>query len=192
MTLNVNLFGKYGCGKGTQKARLMAIPEYQLTAFETGEMIRNEIKNETPLGKKVKSIIERGDLIPDEDIENMFENFLESASNDQGIIFDGLPRTLAQKDMFDAAMQKFERKVINIELGISDETSLTRQITREDDRAEKNEATAKKRIEVYKEQIQPVIDAYKNEGKMHTIDGEQSIDEVFSQITKIIETEWQS
>ena len=183
--LNINLFGHFGSGKGTQRKMLMA--KYDLGCIETGSIIRDEIAQETPLGKKFEEILKKGQLVSDEDIFAILERLLTNYSTAKGIVFDGLPRTMAQKQFFDNEVAKAQRTPLNIEIIISDETSLTRQMSRLEDRFEREESIARNRIKMYHENIAPVIDAYRQEGNMYSVNGEQSVEKVFEEIIKIVE-----
>lgn len=183
--LNINLFGSFGSGKGTQKELL--IDKYDLGAIETGEIIRKEIDEETELGAKFKEAYNTGKLVSDELVFEIVNKFFGTYPEDKGIIFDGLPRTLPQKQHFDDLMKKLGRKIINIEIKISDETSLSRQLNLREGRDAEDEEFAQARIHTYKNEVVPVTDAYKEEGQLHRIDGEQSIEEVFEDISRIVD-----
>lgn len=183
--INVNLFGRHGSGKGTQTGLLVA--KYNLGILGTGSMIREEIARNTPLGHKFSELINHGQLVADADIYVMFKKFFETYPKNRGIIFDGVPRTLEQKKFFDEHVATIDRTPINIEIVISEETSLARQMSRNEKRKDQNEEVAKTRIKIYEEKVQPVVDAYRNEGKMLSVAGEQPIEKVFSDICKLLE-----
>lgn len=183
--LNINLFGQFGSGKGTQRKMLME--KFDLGCIETGSIIRGEIAQETELGKKFEELLKLGMLVPDEDIFAILRTLLKNYPATKGIVFDGLPRTLVQKEFFDAEVAKVGREPLNIEIVISDATSLQRQTSRIEDRFEREESIATNRIKMYHEKIVPVIAAYKQSGNMYAIDGERSVEEVFQDILKIVE-----
>ena len=107
--LNIVLFGAPGCGKGTQAARLKE--KYGINHVSTGEIIRNEIKNETELGKEVSAAIQRGELAPDEVVINIIANYVRENSECAGNIFDGFPRTTFQAERFDEILAEHGLKV---------------------------------------------------------------------------------
>ncbi|MFC1640607.1 nucleoside monophosphate kinase [Patescibacteria group bacterium] len=184
-TLNINLFGQFGCGKGTQRDLLMK--KYNLGSIETGEIIRDEIESGSELGLKFDERISQGMFISDEDIFIIVDSFFVKFPDEKGIVFDGIPRTLDQKEFFDKKVAELNRTPMNIEILIDEKTSVKRQINRREGRDDQNEEIAQKRVEKFKKMIKPVIDAYKIDGKMVTVDGEQTKEEVFSDITKLVE-----
>lgn len=204
------LLGPPGAGKGTQASSIVA--EYGITHISTGDIFRHNIKNETELGKKVKSYLDKGQLVPDELTIDLVWDRLSKEDCKNGFLLDGFPRTINQAE----ALQKglAERglnldKVINIDV---DKNILVKRLSGRRvckncgetyhvdnkpsekegvcdkcsgeviQRADDNEKTVLDRIEVYENQTFPLIDFYKNLGLILTVDGTLSIEDVFSQI----------
>ena len=107
--LNIVLFGAPGCGKGTQSALLEK--KYGLAHVSTGDIIRKEIADNTPLGERMESYIERGELAPDEVVIEMIRHYLLLHKEGKGIIFDGFPRTTAQAEAFDRLLTSMGESV---------------------------------------------------------------------------------
>lgn len=204
------LLGPPGAGKGTQASSIVA--EYGITHISTGDIFRRNIKNETELGKKVKSYLDKGQLVPDELTIDLVWDRLSKDDCKKGFLLDGFPRTINQAEALQKGLE--ERglkldKVINIDV---DKNILVKRLsgrrvckncgetyhidnkpTLKDgvcdkcsgeviQRADDNEKTVLDRIEVYEKQTFPLIDFYKNLGLILTVDGTLSIEDVFSQI----------
>lgn len=204
------LLGPPGVGKGTQASSIVA--EYGITHISTGDIFRHNIKNETELGKKVKSYLDKGQLVPDELTIDLVWDRLSKDDCKKGFLLDGFPRTINQAEALQKGLE--ERglkldKVINIDV---DKNILVKRLsgrrvckncgetyhidnkpTLKDgvcdkcsgeviQRADDNEKTVLDRIEVYEKQTFPLIDFYKNLGLILTVDGTLSIEDVFSQI----------
>ncbi len=107
--LNIILFGPPGAGKGTQSSKLKE--KYNLVHLSTGDVFRYNIKNETELGVLAKSFIDKGELVPDEVTNNMVADFVARNMNENGFIFDGYPRTIAQGEALDVSLAKFDTQV---------------------------------------------------------------------------------
>ena len=204
------LLGPPGAGKGTQASSIVA--EYGITHISTGDIFRHNIKNETELGKKVKSYLDNGQLVPDELTIDLVWDRLSNDDCKNGFLLDGFPRTINQAEALQKGLE--ERglkldKVINIDV---DKNILVKRLsgrrvckncgetyhidnkpTLKDgvcdkcsgeviQRADDNEKTVLDRIEVYENQTFPLIDFYKNLGLILTVDGTLPIEDVFSQI----------
>ena len=156
--MNLILFGPPGAGKGTQ-AKLL-IEEFNIVQISTGDMLRDEVKSRSDLGKAVKSIMENGDLISDEIIISMIEKRIKNEDCKNGFIFDGFPRTYKR-----IIKRASESKII-----------------RDDD----NSVILKNRINVYKNDTLPVLKYYKDLNKLHTVNGMQDIEKVSRDILKIL------
>ena len=204
------LLGPPGAGKGTQASSIVA--EYGITHISTGDIFRHNIKNETELGKKVKSYLDKGQLVPDELTIDLVWDRLSKDDCKKGFLLEGFPRTINQAEALQKGLE--ERglkldKVINIDV---DKNILVKRLsgrrvckncgetyhidnkpTLKDgvcdkcsgeviQRADDNEKTVLDRIEVYEKQTFPLIDFYKNLGLILTVDGTLSIEDVFSQI----------
>ena len=187
---NIVIFGAPGSGKGTQSD--LMIEHYGLGHISTGDVLRNEIKKGTELGKTAQSYIDKGNLIPDELMISILANVYDSyGRGHKGVIFDGFPRTIPQaealKNMLD---ERGDRVAAMIELDVPEDELMKRLILRgqQSGRADDNEETIKKRLVVYHSQTQPLIEWYKQEGLHHHIDGLGTLERIFGDIQKVIES----
>ena len=187
---NIVIFGAPGSGKGTQSD--LIIKKYGLEHISTGDVLRNEIKNETELGKTAKEYIDKGQLIPDELMVNILASVYDSFGKEhQGVIFDGFPRTIPQAEALKKMLSERGHKVAAmIELDVPEDELMTRLVKRgkESGRSDDNEETIKKRLDVYHNQTAPLIEWYKNEGIHHHIDGQGELDRIFGDISAVIDT----
>ena len=186
---NIVIFGAPGSGKGTQSDLL--IEHYGFGHISTGDVLRNEIKQGTELGKTAQSYIDKGNLIPDELMISILANVYDSfGRSHKGVIFDGFPRTIPQAEALKKMLDERGDKVAAmIELDVPDDELMTRLIKRgqESGRADDNEETIKKRLVVYHSQTQPLIEWYKQEGLHHHIDGLGTLERIFADIQKVID-----
>jgi len=186
---NLILFGPPGSGKGTQAAKL--VEKYELLHISTGDLFRYEMGNDTPLGIKAKSYIEKGELVPDEVTMGMLRNKLEANLDAKGIIFDGVPRTIAQAEILDSMLSEHGEQVdILIALQVEDEEIVKRILNRgkTSGRADDNdESIIRNRIEVYKNETTPVFEYYESKGKAVKVDGIGTIEEIADRLSKIID-----
>lgn len=187
--MNIVLFGPPGAGKGTQAARLKE--EYELVHLSTGDILRNEIEKNSPLGKKAQTYMDKGELVPDEVVIGMIENCLNEHKDAKGFIFDGFPRTTEQAQALDDLLQKHNTEIdIMLSLEVDDEELVARIVQRGKDSGradDKNESVIFNRILTYNKKTAPLKDYYKGQGKYNSIDGVGSMEEVFSRLTKSIE-----
>lgn len=188
--LNIVLFGAPGCGKGTQAARLKE--KYGINHVSTGEIIRQEIKNQTALGLEVAACIERGELAPDEVVINIIANYVRENSECAGNIFDGFPRTTFQAERFDEILAEHGLKVdMMIYMDVPEQELVDRILLRgkESGRADDaSEEVIRNRIETYRAQTAVVADYYSAQGKYFAIDGLGTMDEVFERICTVIDS----
>ena len=186
---NIVIFGAPGSGKGTQSDKL--IEKYGLEHISTGDVLRSEIKNQTELGKTAKSYIDQGQLIPDELMVSILASVYDSfGRNHKGVIFDGFPRTIPQAEALKAMLNERGDKVAAmIELDVPEDELMKRLILRgqQRGRADDNEETIKKRLVVYHNQTQPLIDWYGKEGLHHHIDGLGELDRIFGDICQVVD-----
>lgn len=186
---NIVIFGAPGSGKGTQSD--MLIEHYGLGHISTGDVLRNEIKKGTELGKTAQSYIDGGNLIPDELMVSILANVYDSyGRGHKGVIFDGFPRTIPQAEALKKMLdERGDRVAAMIELDVPEDELMQRLIKRgqESGRADDNEETIKKRLVVYHSQTQPLIDWYKQEGLHHHINGLGTLERIFSDIKKVID-----
>ena len=186
---NIVIFGAPGSGKGTQSDLL--IKEYGLGHISTGDVLREEIKKGTELGKTAQSYIDKGNLIPDELMISILAGVYDSfGRGHKGVIFDGFPRTIPQAEALKKMLEERGDKVAAmIELDVPEDELMKRLILRgqQSGRADDNEETIKKRLVVYHSQTQPLIEWYKKEGLHHHIDGLGTLERIFADIQKVID-----
>lgn len=179
--LNLILFGPPGSGKGTQAERLIA--EYNLLHLSTGDLLRSELKAETPLGLEAKKYIDKGALVPDEVVIGMISGQLdEFIGKVKGFIFDGFPRTKAQAEALDKLLNLKKTTISTVlALDVSEEEVVKRILERgkTSGRSDDNDPEIiRNRFNVYLKETMAVADHYKQFNKFVAIPGEGSIDEV--------------
>ncbi len=186
---NIVIFGAPGSGKGTQSD--LMIEHYGLEHISTGDVLRSEIKKGTELGNTAKGFIDNGQLIPDELMIDILASVYDSfGRSHKGVIFDGFPRTIPQAEALKKMLDERGDKVAAmIELDVPENELMKRLIKRgqESGRADDNEETIKKRLVVYHQQTQPLIEWYKKEGLHHHIDGLGTLERIFADIKSIID-----
>ena len=184
--MNIVLFGGPGSGKGTQSEKL--IEKYGLHHISTGEVLREHIKKETELGKIAKRYIDEGQLIPDDLMIQILDDVLENEAKDKpGVIFDGFPRTIPQAEALNNLLKKRNKELhAVVGLEVPDDELVKRMLNRGKmtGRADDNEETIKKRLNVYHNQTSPLRDHYKKQSKYISIDGNKDIDRIFDSIVK--------
>lgn len=184
--MNIVLFGGPGSGKGTQSEKL--IEKYGLHHISTGEVLRDHIKRGTELGKIAKQYIDEGQLIPDELMIQILDNVLETEAKDKpGVIFDGFPRTIPQAEALNDLLKKRNRELhAVVGLEVPDEELVARMLNRGKltGRADDNEETIKKRLNVYHNQTSPLKEHYKKINKYLSIDGKRDVEGIFRSIVE--------
>lgn len=212
--MKIIMLGAPGAGKGTQ-AKMIA-DKYSIPHISTGDIFRANIKNGTELGKKAKTYMDKGLLVPDELTVDLVIDRVGQEDCKNGYVLDGFPRTIPQAESLDAALNKLGTKIdyaVNVE--VPDENIINRMsgrraclscgatyhivhiptkvegicdrcnselVLRDDDKPE----TVKKRLDVYHDQTQPLIDYYSGQGVMVEVDGTQDMKDVFADIVKIL------
>ena len=179
----VILIGPPGCGKGTQSKRL--IEKLGIPHLSTGDMLRAAKNQKTPLGAKVAECIDQGRLVSDDLIMELVEQRLAEPDCRQGCLFDGVPRTIAQAKSLDQLLGKRKAAIDYVfELRADAEELLRRMLNRAkiEGRADDTEETIRRRMEVYAAETKPLIDYYRERGKLKTIVGIGTPDEVFGRI----------
>lgn len=189
--MNLVLFGPPGAGKGTQ-AKVIT-EQRGLPQLSTGDMLRAAIAGGTELGKASKAIMDRGDLVSDDIVVGIIGERYDQPDCAKGAVFDGFPRTIPQAEALDAMLAKRGRKIdLVIELKVDDKILIDRVeqrikesggTTRSDDTPE----TLKARLAVYYKNTAPLLEYYKRQGKVVTVDGMQPIVEVTRQIGAAID-----
>ena len=212
--MKIIMLGAPGAGKGTQADKICA--KYNIPHISTGDIFRANIKNNTELGQKAKSYMDKGELVPDELVVDLVVDRIKADDCTNGYVLDGFPRTIPQAEALDAALAAINDKVdyaINVE--VPDENIINRMSGRRSCkdcgaifhvqynppkkenccdvcggelilRDDDKAETVKKRLDVYHEQTAPLIAHYKEAGSLHEIDGTQDIKVVFEEIKSIL------
>jgi len=185
---NFILFGPPGSGKGTQSVKIAE--KYNLAHISTGDIFRKNIREKTELGLKVQSIIEKGELVPDELLIEILEDAMNSFTGKAGYVFDGFPRTIQQAKDLDTLLDNRNDEVsLVLALEVNDQEIIKRLLKRAEIEGRKDDTreVIENRIAVYNKETQPLIDFYKNKGKFKSVNGIGSIVEIFDEICKIID-----
>jgi len=187
--LNLVLFGPPGSGKGTQSSLL--VEKYQLIHLSTGDLLRKEMKEGTPLGLEAKSLIEQGALVPNAVVVGMIENALDANAGAKGFLFDGFPRTVAQAEALDRLLESKHTTIASVLfLEVCEEELISRLIGRAKTSGRLDDADPaiqKKRQDVYRNETLPVAAYYDKAGLVEKIDGEGSIDDIFGRLCERID-----
>ncbi len=181
--MNLILFGPPGCGKGTQAKKL--VDGRGMVQLSTGDMLRAAIAAESELGLKVKDIMARGDLVPDEIVIALIEERLPEAEAAGGAIFDGFPRTVAQAEALDAMLARRGAKIDTVIRLLVDEPELLSRVTgrfEQQGRPDDNPETFKTRLAAYNAQTAPLLPYYERTGRLREVDGMGSMEAVASAI----------
>ena len=212
--MKIIMLGAPGAGKGTQAKKIADL--CNISHISTGDIFRANIKQGTELGKKAKTYMDAGDLVPDELVCDLVVDRIQQDDCTKGFILDGFPRTIPQAEALTNALNAIEQKMeYALNIDVPDENIIHRMagrracvgcgatyhvefnptkkegicdvcgeelILRDDDKPE----TVKNRLNVYHEQTKPLIEYYNKENITHTIDGTQTMDEVFNDIRKIL------
>ncbi len=179
------LLGPPGSGKGTQAKRLAE--KFGYLHLSTGDLLREEVKNGTELGAQAKTIMEKGDLVPDDLIVAMIKSRL--SATDDGVILDGFPRTVTQAESLDKMLadagQGIDRALL---VDVSDAEVTTRLLGRAriEGRADDTPEVISNRLGVYKQQTEPIVDYYSGKGLLTKVNGEQEIEKVFADLEAIV------
>ena len=213
--MKIIMLGAPGAGKGTQAKKIAA--RYGIPHISTGDIFRANIKEGTELGSKAKGYMDQGLLVPDELVIDLVADRLTWEDAKKGYVLDGFPRSIPQAEALTKALAGRDEKIdFAVDIEIPDQNIIERMggrractgcgatyhivnippkkegicdvcgqelILRDDDKPE----TVKKRLDVYHEQTQPLIDYYKEEGVLKEVDGTLGMDEVFDEIVKILE-----
>ena len=213
--MNIILFGPPGAGKGTQANNL--VKDYNLFKISTGDLLREEIKNETTVGKKVKSPISQGSLVSDLIITQLLEKVVSNKNYSNRMIFDGYPRNLNQVKNLETLIKKYDQKIscilsLKVDLDIVIKRILGRKICSNcgnifneffnpatpnnhkcdpkflQKRLDDNENIIKNRFTTYEKETLPILNYYNDKKLLHQIDGMNEIDQIYGQIRGIIDS----
>ncbi len=175
--------GPPGSGKGTQAQELSQ--ELKIPNISTVYILRDAIANQTPLGQKAQGYVDKGELVPDELLLGLIEERLKEEDATNGWILDGFPRNVAQAEFLDKLLQKlakFSEQAINLE--VPDDVIIDRLLSR--GRKDDNEETIRRRLEVYREQTQPVLDYYRQQDRLSSVDGNRQLQEVTQSLKTVV------
>ena len=182
--MNIILFGPPGAGKGTQAKYLVT----KLNSFQisTGDMLRNEIQNDTEIGKMIINDMNEGKFISDEIVNKLIKNVVQDPQKKNKLIFDGYPRSLSQAKNLDVLLEQSKQKIDFIFfLNVDKETIITRIKKRKvlEKRSDDDLDTILKRYDTYMETTKPVLDFYSKNSNFYEIDGSQKIDQITNKIS---------
>ncbi len=183
--MNIILFGPPGAGKGTQAEKM--VNYFEIPHLSTGNIFRENIKNGTELGKKVKAILDSGKLVPDETVVELVVDELNKTLYNEGVILDGFPRTVNQAESLDRFFAGQGEKVdAFITLNVPEEELINRILSRGQGRADDTPEKIKTRLQVYQNETSPVLNYYREKGSVIEIDGIGTIDEIFNRIVSAL------
>lgn len=176
------LIGIQGAGKSTQ-GNLIS-DRYDLPYLSSGHIFRSMAQEKTPLGRYMKEVLNSGVLVPDSKVVPIIEEYLKKDEYKRGYILDGFPRTVPQAKQFSNGVDKV------VYLDVSDKEALWRLSGRVDEgiREDNTLQAIRKRIELFHEKTMPVLDYYKQEGKLVNVDGEREIDAIFEEICSVLDS----
>ncbi|MGD9327923.1 MAG: adenylate kinase [Cyclobacteriaceae bacterium] len=187
---NLVLFGPPGAGKGTQSE--MIIEKFNLTHISTGDLFRKHLGEGSELGKLAQKYMDEGNLVPDEVVIKMVELKITSDNSSNGFIFDGFPRTVKQAKALDQLLEKQGTEISGMILLDVDEFELINRIMlrgKSSGRSDDQDINkVNNRIKVYKKETLPVATYYEEQGKLNKIIGVGSVDNIFSDISEVIES----
>jgi adenylate kinase len=188
--LNIVLFGPPGAGKGTQSKLLQE--KRGLPQLSTGDMLRAAVAAGSPLGRQVEDILAKGNLVPDKTVIDIIADRYDRPDCKGGAVFDGFPRTIAQAEALDAMLSSRAKKIdVVIELKVDETILLSRveqRIKEGTARADDNPETVKNRLNVYRRDTAPLLDYYRKQGKVVTVDGMAPIGEVTKAIAAALDS----
>ncbi len=186
---NLILFGPPGSGKGTQSENL--IRKYNLIHLSTGDLLRSEISNQTPLGVEAQYFMNMGQLVPDEVVIGMISSALDNNPDARGFLFDGFPRTNAQAEALDQLLELKQTTIdVMLALCVSEEELVKRLLKRGETSGrpdDHNDEVIRARIVEYNKKTAAVAEHYKKVDKVVMIQGEGSVSEIFEALCKEID-----
>lgn len=182
------LLGAPGSGKGTQAARLKE--HLRVPHISTGELLRAEVAAGTELGRQAQEVMARGELVSDEILLGMLESRFSQPDTANGFILDGYPRNLAQADALDALLARIGQPMdVAVLLEVPTELLVERIAGRAaaEGRADDTPESVRTRLQVYETRTAPVVEHYRQQGKLAAVDGVGTLDEVFTRIVEVLE-----
>ena len=188
MPLNVLLLGPQGAGKGTQAKRISV--EYGIPHVASGEILRAQMDAGTELGRRVKDVYDRGDLVSDDLMIELIRNRLEQPDTESGFVLDGFPRTTVQAEELDSMFTDIGRNFsVIFALQIPDEVAFDRLRRRAEleGRADDTDEGIQRRLDNYHRETEPLIEYYRTRGNLVPIHGNRSENEVFAEIQRALE-----
>ena len=186
--MRILLLGPQGSGKGTQASKLAET--YGIAHIATGDMLRAAIANETELGLKVKPIVDRGDLVPDELVVALIAERIAEADAARGFVLDGFPRNLAQAEALDAMLGGIGRGLDAILFfDVPDEVGMERALKRAEieGRLDDTRDVIAKRLEIYHSETEPIVEHYRATGKLVPLHAERTVEEVWKEISAALD-----
>jgi len=183
--MQIILFGGPGAGKGTQAQRITE--HYSIPQISTGDILRETAASQSPLSKKIKEVMQRGELVSDDLLKEIVEARLQKADCQKGFILDGYPRTIRQALDLEAVMRDINKKLNTVlYVEVPEQELITRLSKR--GRADDNETTIKNRLKVYESSTRPVLDFYQAKDLLKKVNGVGSVEDIFDQIKGILDT----
>lgn len=185
---NLVMFGPPGAGKGTQSLKLAQI--FQLKHISTGDILREEVRRESLCGKKAKEYMDKGMLVPDDVLINILRKVIDENRYVNGFVFDGFPRTLFQATELDIILAKEKLEVSMVLSLIVDENELVARLAKrasEQGRTDDKPDVIRKRLELYHNMTEPLLKYFTGQGKVMTIKGVGSIEEITKSLCVAIE-----
>jgi adenylate kinase len=186
--LNILLLGPQGAGKGTQSKRIAA--EYAIPHIASGEILRAEMQAGTELGRRVREVYDRGDLVSDDLMIELIRTRLEQADTESGFVLDGFPRTTVQAEALDEMFGEIGRNFsVVFALQIPDKVAFERLRRRSEleERADDTDEAIQRRLDNYHRETEPLIEYYRVRGNLVPIHGDRSENEVFAEIQSALE-----
>ena len=185
--MNVVIFGPPGAGKGTQAQNI--VKKFNLHQVSTGDLLRNEIKNKSEIGKEIEEIISKGDFATDDIVNKLIKNIIFDPQKKNRLIFDGYPRSLSQAKNLDLWLTSSNQKIdfiffLNVNKDIIIKRIERRKIL--ENRSDDDSNTILKRYDIYMKETKPILNFYSSKKEFHEIDGSHKIDEISSKINDII------
>jgi adenylate kinase len=184
---NLVLFGAPGSGKGTQSENIVST--YSLQHISTGDLLRDEVSRQTPLGTEAKKYMDQGMLVPDEVVIGMISGKIDDQPEARGFIFDGFPRTKPQAEALDKLLEFKNTKIhLVLALEVPENELIKRLLSRGETsgRSDDTEEVITKRIKEYNAKTQPVANYYNAQGKLEHVTGDHTIAETFRSLSKQI------